>query len=57
MRDDEELEELMEQQFDDQELEIAKHHCAVVYVHMCMLNPTVLRIHLNQGYIGWFHLY
>jgi len=59
MRDDEKLEEVMEQQFDesDQELEIPKHHCAVLYVHMCMLNPTVLRIHPNQGYIGWFHLY
>ena len=58
MRDDEELEEVMEQQFDesDQELEI-QYHCAVVYVHMYMLNPTVLRNHPNQGYTGWCHFY
>ena len=58
MRDDEELEEVTEQQFDesDQELEI-QHHCAVVYVHMYMLNLTVLRNHPNQGYTGWCHFY
>ena len=48
----------MEQQFDesDQELEI-QHHCTVVYVHMYMLDPTVLRNRPNQGYIGWCHFY
>ena len=58
MRDEEELEEVTEQQFDEsnQELEI-QHHCAVVYVHMYMLIHTVLRNHPNQGYTGWCHFY
>ena len=57
MRDGEELEEVIEHESGDNsdyELQIQQLY-VIMCIHMCMLNHTVLRDDLDQGYKSWCH--